>query len=279
MTTTPELPEDFATLVEEYHEEVIKGEDATKTEIDDETIEQLEQEIDTIGADLEEYDEDHPLYDVLEEEYEEKTERLENLRAASERQERLRTTLPQRMVSDFAATDEILTNTVIQSVSHALTGEVRTEIVVGNTQLSPENELDRDEIITTTKNIHGLAKCEAGRPNSIEELWESLSERDKSILGVLAFADDELGPTSIAERLDEDVSRGAVSPRLGKDRDRTHSLTYNGDDGYRLSLVGEYVWQEWGPEKETPDDGGEKAASSEDESSEKDVEQLDKFTD
>lgn len=240
MSDGQELPDDFVDLAKEYIDVVVGGEGIEEKENIDQSIESLRSDLESIENDLEEYDDDHPLHPVLEKRYDEKKERLENINEEYEREEQIKEGFPKRVLSDFAATDDLLTEHTIKSVSHTLIGEAQDELHIGDIRLTPDSEMEPDTIIQVTKTIHQLMRCEIGKDNDIQELWDTLTERDQSIIGVLGSANDEIGPTGIANDLEEDLTKGAVSPRLGKDRDRTYSLFYDGDEGYELSLVGEY---------------------------------------
>lgn len=280
MSSNSEPPSDFVSLAEEYHEVLITGDEPGEKIDGAEKIETLEQEVERLEDDLKDYEEGHPLHSVLKEEHKEKKEQLESHQAETKRKDTLRTEFPQRLVSDFAATEDLLTEAVIQSITHSLTGAARDEILVGQVRLTPQTDLDRGAIIRATKNIHQVANYQTSGKNEVQNTWESLSDREKSIIRVLATANEELGPTGIAEELDEDVTKGAVGPVLSDDQDRECPLTFNGTDGYRLSLMGRYIWSKCGSEFESESDVTDAPDDGEDSEGDDSPEgQLDEFTD
>ena len=242
MDNSEELPEDFTELAQEYYEVVISEDNSKEGGDNDQEVQVLEREIESIKEDLDDYADDNPLYSVLKEEHGEKMKRFESIQSDNQRKELLKSEFSKRIVTDFATKQEMLTDRVIQSVSHFLTGQSLDELYIGQTRLDSESELDRPSIIETTKSIHKLAECQMGEDEYLKEIWDDLSDREISIINVLSSADDEIGPTEIANRLEEDVTKGAVSPVLGEDSDREFPFTYKGDDGYRLTIVGDYLF-------------------------------------
>jgi hypothetical protein len=257
MDNSEELPEDFTELAQEYYEVVI-SEDNSKEGVDnDQEVQVLEREIESINEDLDDYADDNPLYSVLKEEHGEKMERLESIQSENQRKKLLKSEFSKRIVTDFATKQEMLTDRVIQSVSHSLTGQSLDELYIGRTRLDSESELDRPSIIETTKSIHKLAEYHMGEDEYLKEIWDDLSDREISIINVLSSAHDEIGPTEIANRLEEDVTKGAVSPVLGEDSDREFPFTHKGDDGYRLTIVGDYLCNKSDSDNEEDQDRSE----------------------
>lgn len=103
----------------------------------------------------------------------------------------------------------------------------------------------------------------------MSQRWESLDgTRQHQILEVLAESTAPLGPSKIAERLDEDDIDGRhISATVSNARDRKHHPFHRTDGDYQLSLIGELLWREFG----SGDESDSEDHDSDDESPDSDL--------
>lgn len=101
-----------------------------------------------------------------------------------------------------------------------------------------------------SRNIRAVASHENSSDERISNLWDSIDgTRQYPIVKVLFDSAELLGPSGIADEIqDEARDRRHIGDALGKMMDRQYHPYFKGDDGYALSLVGEYIWKEFGPD-------------------------------
>lgn len=266
------IPEDIVELAEEYLD-LIVGEE-TDTNSDERDLDELKEEVEQWNRELESLDEDDDLYAIGVEERDNLKRRIEERNQNEKRREQIRQELLERTVSEFVARDEWLDASVIKAITHELLGETREEILVDEYRL-PGAELDNKSLFAVSRNIRAAASHANSSDERISNLWDSIDgTRQYPILEVLFDSAELLGPSGIADEIqDENRDRRHIGDALGKMMDRQYHPYYKGEDGYALSLVGEYVWKEFGPDvkedseesfpEEGGDDGGEESPDSE----------------
>lgn len=244
-----ELPGDIVELADEYLDLVV-GED-TDTKSDDEDIEELKEEVERWEKELETLDEDDELYAIGVEERDNLKRRIDEHNQTEKHRERIRQGLLERTASEFVAREKWLEAPVIKAITHELLEETRGEILVDEYRL-PAAELDNKSLFTVSRNIRAAASHATNSDDRISNLWDSIDgTRQYPIVEVLFNSANLLGPSAIADEIqDEDRDRRHIGDALGKMMDRQYHPYYRGDDGYTLSLVGEYVWKEFGPDIE-----------------------------
>lgn len=241
------IPEDIVELAEEYLD-LIVGEE-TDTESYERDLEELKEEVEQWNRELESLDEDDELYAIGVEERDNLKRRIEERNQTEKRREQIRQELVERTASEFVARDQWLDSSVIKAITHELLGEAREEILVDEYRL-PGAELDNKSLFAVSRNIRAVASHTSSSDERISNLWDSIDgTRQYPIVKVLFDSAELLGPSGIADEIqDEDRDRRHIGDALGKMRDRQYHPYFRGDDGYALSLVGEYVWKEFGPD-------------------------------
>jgi hypothetical protein len=245
-------------LAEEYLESL----DSNPGETLEELCEELKYWKDQVG----EFEEGTPMHDMAVEERNKAQEQLDAIEAKGERCDELRNELLTRVSKDFAPQGEWLESTVIEALSHTLTGHRRGRLLVGEHTLPDDaDELSRRKMVPVAKTVHALAEDAIENDERIAELWDKLdTDTQCSILGVLA-------------RYEEPISSGKISDELGEDRTDSPgaNIRYlrgeveidpyrSTDKGYALTLAGRYVWKEYGPDtRESADNGDGQEAGTE----------------
>ncbi|RCU44449.1 hypothetical protein DU504_17045 [Haloplanus salinus] len=255
------IPENIVELAEEYLD-LIVGEE-TDTESDERDLEELKEEVEQWNTELESLDEDDELYAIGVEERDNLKRRIEERNQTEKRREQIRQELVERTASEFVARDQWLDTSVIKAITYELLGEAREEILVDEYRL-PDAELDNKSLFAVSRNVRAVASHTNSSDERISNLWDSIDgTRQYPIVKVLFDSAELLGPSGIADEIqDEDRDRRHIADALGKMRDRQYHPYFRGDDGYALSLVGEYVWKEFGPDvkedsEESSTEGGE----------------------
>lgn len=266
------ISEDIVELAEEYLD-LIVGEEAD-TKSDKRDLEELKEEIDQWNRELESLDEDDELYAIGVEERDNLKRRIEERNQTEKRREQIRQKLLERTASEFVARDQWLDASVIKAITHELLGEAREEVLVDEYRL-PGAELDNKSLFAVSRNIRAAASHANSSDERISNLWDSIDgTRQYPIVEVLFDSAELLGPSGIADEIqDEDRDRRHIGDALGKMMDRQYHPYFRGDDGYALSLVGEYVWKAFGPDvkedseesssEEGEDDGEDESPDSE----------------
>jgi hypothetical protein len=266
------IPEDIVEIAEGYLD-LIVGEE-TDTKADEQDLEEIKEEVEQWNRELESLDEDDELYAIGVEERDNLKRRIKERNQTEKRREQIRQELVERTASEFIARDQWLDTSVIKAITHELLGEAREEILVGEYRL-PGAELDNKSLFTVSRNIRATASHANSADERITNLWGSIDgTRQYPIVEVLFDSAELLGPSGIAEIIqDEDWDRRHIGDALGKMMDRQYHPYFKGEDGYTLSLVGEYVWKEFGPDvkkdseesfsEEGGDEGGDKKPNSE----------------
>lgn len=241
-----DLPSDIVDLAEEYLDLVVWTDD-TDTEEGD--IGELREKLDQWEDDLEDLDEDDELYSIGVAERDNIEEQIAAHDREEERRERVQRRLIERTASEFVAKGKWIELPVVKAVAHELVGEVREEILVDEYQL-PNDDLDNESMFTVSRNIRAIASHKLGDDERVSTLWEGIEgTRQYAIVEELSRSSDLLGPSDIAERIqDEDRDRRHIGDAISKMRDRQYHPYYRSDGGYTLSFVGEYIWREFGPD-------------------------------
>lgn len=260
-------PEDIISLAEEYLELVARREEDSEGEADPEELNRFREEIEDWEREIEGLNEDDELYEIAVEEMESIEGKLAEREREDTRRDNVRQHFLERASSEFVARGDWLHPSVIRAITHAVIGEEREEILLDDYRL-PDEELENRVVFDLSKNVRSLVSERLGS-DRMAQLWESLEgTRQHQILEVLAQSTAPLGPSQIAERLDEeDIDRRHISATLSNARDQQCHPFHRTDGDYRLSLIGEFLWREFGS-----DDGADREnGDSDDEPSDSDL--------
>ncbi|GAA0676203.1 hypothetical protein ACFQDG_01915 [Natronoarchaeum mannanilyticum] len=244
-----DLPEVITELSNEYVDLVIQADSSSGSA--EEEIEDLRDELEYWEDELDDLKEEDELYSIAIEERNSLEQRIDEHDQKEKRREQVRRQLIERIASDFVAREEWIEPPVIKAVTCELLGEVREEILVDEHQV-PTDELDNKILFSISKNIRAVAGDKLGRDDRISNLWESIEgTRQYPIVEVLSDSTEALGPSDIAKAIqDEDRDRRHIGDAIGKMRDKQYHPYSKVDGGYTLSFIGEYVWQEYGPDND-----------------------------
>lgn len=123
----------------------------------------LERKVEEWGEKLEEVDEDDPLRERIEGQYEKSRERLDELKASSAtaRTERLL----ELVAEDFVAEGVWLERDVIRAINLALFNKYSDEVVVNREPIDETSELDDEEVFDVSTEIRRLAR------ERLDEIW------------------------------------------------------------------------------------------------------------
>lgn len=240
-----DLTEDIVELAEEYLNLVVEGDEDPNSVKD---IELLRDKLEYWERELESLDENDELHAIAVEEKDDIERQIAEHDQEEERQERVRRRIVERVASEFVAKDRWIEPPVLKAITHELLGDVREEILIDEYRL-PSKDLDNESLFKISRNVRATMSHELETDDRISELWESIDgTRQYPIVAVLASSPDLLGPSDIAKEIqDEDRDRRHIGDALGKMMDRQYHPYYKNNGNYTLSLVGEFVWQEFGP--------------------------------
>lgn len=256
-----DLSEDIVPLAEEYLELVARQENDPEADADQKELDQLREEIEEWGREIDGLNEGDELHEIAVEEKESLEARLAEREREDTRRERVGQRFLDRISSEFVARDDWLHPSVIRAITHAIIGEEREEILLDESRL-PDDELDNRAIFDLSQNVRALV-ISGEEDTKLADLWEDIEgTRQHQILEVLARSPEPLGPTDIAERIDDaEVNGKQISARLSDARESKYIPFYRADGDYQLSLVGEFLWREFGS-----GDGSEDEVSSDSDS-------------
>jgi hypothetical protein len=244
---TEETPDDITKLAQEY---------LNSLEGDEDGLEGLQEELEYWKQQVDEFEDGTPMHEMAVEERDERRERIGTVRDQGEQLNTLQDELLERASSEFAPRDEWMELQVVRALSHALTGRKLDRIIIGGRSLPDDaTEMTKREMVNIAKMIHTLAGDAAGDTDEMTEFWSDLTDTHRSIISALSSHRDTLSSGEISDEIGDE---GTDSPganirylRNQSDLDPYHST----DDGYTLSLLGRYVWLEYGlPEQESTED-------------------------
>lgn len=237
-----EFPGDIRGLAEAYLD-TLNSDVATD-------VDEIEEELDYWQEQVDEFEESTPMYEMAVEEHEKFQERLEDVSKQGERRSKLRAELLNRASTGFAPQGDWIDETVITAITHALIGERRSQILIGDHAIpSDTDHLSKREMVTIAKNVHAASEHAVNSNEEIDGVWERMStDKVFPITQTIARSTSPLGPSEIAEKLDEDdPDDPGANLRYVINSSEYHPY-YREDGDWTLSLLGEYVWDTFGPE-------------------------------
>lgn len=240
---TDNIPEEIVELAEAYLENH-DGDDTT----DDES--EMEENLEYWQEQVEDFEEGTPMYEMAVEERDNYQEKYDKMSEQDERGAELRDELLMRASSEFAPQEGWMNETVISALTHAIVGQQRDRILIGDYSLPDDvDELSKREMVAVAKNVHTVAEDVVASNGSLDEVWEMMStDKRYPITKILA---EEKGL----------VSSGDISAQLGDDgtdnpganlryvlNSAEYYPYYREDGDWGLSLLGEFAWQTSGPD-------------------------------
>lgn len=252
--TEEQIPDDIVSLAEEYLRVVARQENNPTADTETKDLDELREEIEYWEQELEQLEGGDDLYKIAVEE----KESLEDRIAEREQKGNYRECVQQRFIeragSEFVARDEWHQDSVVRAVTHASIGEEREVILLDDYRI-PEADPDSRATFVLSQNVRALVSHRTG-DERMAKLWEKIEDtRQNQITEVLAHSSEPLGPSGIAERLnDEGTDRRHISATLSDVRDKKYHPFHRSDGNYELSLVGEFLWREFGSNEETDDE-------------------------
>lgn len=248
---TDDLPEGIVELAEAYIESQ-DGDDTT----DDET--EIEENLEYWEEQVEEFEEGTPMYEMAVEERDNYREKYNKISEQNERRSELRDELLTRASSEFAPQGDWMNETVVSALTHAITGQQRNRILIGDHSLPGDaDDLSKHEMVTVAKNVHAVAEDIVASDDSLDEVWEMMStDKRYPITKILAEEKELVSIGGISAQLDDDETDNPGA-NLRYVLNSAEYYPYHREDGdWRLSLLGEFAWRTRGP-----DDGEEDESS------------------
>lgn len=248
-----EMSDDIVNLAKEYLDSL--DQDSTV-----ENLQEVKGEIEYWEEQVEEFEKGTAMHEMAVEKLDDWREKLEAFEARGERREELRDELLSWASTEFAPHGERLQPLVFEALSHALTNRRRQRLLVGGFSLPDDiDDMSAKDMVSAAKTVHAVTKDAIEDEDRISELWDKLNTDTRlPIVRVLGENEDTLSSGEISEKLGEGGTdnpganirkvRGVV------DFDPFHST----GNGYTLSLVGRYLWNEYGedlPETEKNNNG------------------------
>ena len=236
-----DIPENVVALAEDYL-------GCLEKEVDIENEQEVEEGVEYWKEQVDEFEEGTAMYEMAVEELGEWHNKQETIETKGETQETLKNELLSRASTEFAPQKEWLDETTIEALTHILAGQRREELLVGKFKLPAETDkISKRDMVDVAKTVHALASDAIENDERIREVWDKLGTDTRlSILRVLAVHEQPISSAEISDALGEDGTDnpGAVIRRVRGEVDI--DPFYSTDDGYTFSLVGRYLWLNYG---------------------------------
>lgn len=239
---TDDLPEGIVELAQAY----LESHDSDDTTDDgSEIVENL----DYWREQVEEFEEGTPMYEMAVEERDNYQEKYDKLSELDERRSELRDELLTRASSEFAPQEDWMNETVIFALTHAIIGEQRDRILLGEYSLPDDaDELSKREMVRVAKNLHAVAEDVIASDGSLDEVWEMMSTDTRyPITKILADEMELVSSGDISAQLaDGETDNPGANLRYVLNSAEYYPY-YREDGDWRLSLLGEFAWRTRGP--------------------------------
>lgn len=257
------MTEEITTIVSSYleaHEQT----DASETDLDE-----LREKHADWKSKMEDLDEDDPLFEVAEENYEDYDERIEEIEQSENSLEKWRTELLQTTAERFIPRGDWTNEKVLRALNDALVGEERDYIKIDTVYLEPGVEVEDDErLFEIATAVRSIAEEELGDLERLDDFWNEFQELKRfRWFKQIANANEPLSGKNIAERIGEEDQRQAISQNLIDTTKGGVNPYFKAERGkYSLSLVGEYLHEEYsnfddGEEDSEDEDGNDDSDS------------------
>jgi hypothetical protein len=269
MMMTDDIPEGIVELSKAY----LESHDSDDT-TDDES--EIEENLEYWQEQVEEFDEGTPMYEMAVEERDNYQENHNKISEQDERRSELRDELLTRASSEFAPQEGWMNETVISALTHAIIGEQRDRILIGDHCLPGDAaELSKREMVTVAKNVHAVAEDIVASNGSLDEVWEMMStDKRYPITRILAEEKELVSSGDISAQLDDDGTDNPGANLRYVLNSAEYYPYYREDGDWRLSLLGEFAWQTRGPD-DVEDEDDESNHDSEETDQQSSLDELD----
>ncbi|PSQ26289.1 hypothetical protein BRD03_10755 [Halobacteriales archaeon QS_9_68_17] len=234
------MSNDIINLAEEYLQ---AHEEAQSSDLD---VETLRKEREEWKSKMEELDEDDPLYDVAEQNFEERDKKLKQGQQSEEQYSELETKVQEAAAEKFVPTEDWTTQNVLRALNLALLSADRDYIEVNTTRIEDGSDVDDDEeLFDIAMAVRDIASEELQQSTKLSDYWSNFHELDRfELFEEVARADQPLSGKDIAERRDEEDNRQTISQALIDTTDGDVNPYFKQGRGkYSLSFVGKYLVQ------------------------------------
>ena len=230
--------ESIDSLCEEYLE-------ISSREVDEDAIQEYKEEMEEWEGRMAELDEGDPLYDTAKEKYEEAKEMYEKEASVEERQRELKEHILDRISSEFSA--EKATSRQLKAINRILVAKNREYIAYGSKKVSEDSDVEADKIFDLSMTIRDLANEELGEEQAVYEYSEYLKNEAKSrfeALKAVASHDGTVNTELLANEFD--TSKNVAGQRITDENASGDYKPFYANNGeYDLSIVGEYIVQNY----------------------------------
>lgn len=253
------MSNDIISLAEKY---LRAREEVQSSDLD---VEALREERADWESKMEELDEDDPLYDVAEQNFEKRDEKLKQGQQSEEQYSKLETDVLEAAAEKFVPTGEWTTQDVLRALNLALLRTDRDYIEINTTRIEDGTDVEDDEeLFDIAMAVRDIASEELQQSTKLCDYWSNFHELDRfELFEEVARADQPLTGKDIAERRSEEDNRQAISQALIDTTDGDVNPYFKQGRGkYSLSFVGEYLVQTFrdgafGGIDESEDDDGD----------------------
>ena len=262
MMMTNDLPEGIVELAKAY----LESHDSDDTPDDESDI---EENLEYWQEQVEEFEEGTPMYEMAVEERDNYQQRYNEISEQDKRRSELRDELLTRASSEFAPQGDWMNETVISALTHAIVGQQRDRILIGDHCLPGDaDELSKREMVTVAKNVHAVAKDIVASNGSLDEVWEMMStDKRYPITRVLAEEKELVSSGNISAQLDDDGTDNPGANLRYVLNSAEYYPYYREDGDWRLSLLGEFAWQTRGPDDVEDDESNHDSEETDQQSS------------
>jgi hypothetical protein len=262
MMMTDDLPEGIVELAKAY----LESHDGDET-TDDES--EIEENLEYWQEQVEEFEEGTAMYEMAVEERDSYQEKYDEISEQDERRSELRDELLTRASSEFAPQEDWMSETVISALTHAIIGQQRDRILIGNYSLPDDaDELSKRGMVAVAKNVHAVAEDIVASNGSLDEVWKMMStDKRYPITKILAEEKELVSSGDISAQLDDDGTDNPGANLRYVLNSAEYYPYYREDGDWRLSLLGEFAWQTRGPDDVEDDESSHDSEETDQQSS------------
>jgi len=254
------MTEDIRVLAQEYLE--------VRDQVDshDVDVDELREEREKWAEKMEQLDEDDPLLEVARENYEEADEKLCEGEESQNRFSELEQEFLETIAGKFVPRRDWVSSEVLRGINLAVLGEDRDYIEIGTARIEEGREIEDDErLFDIAISVRDVVEEEIGDYSGLEKFWEEFSDLKRyELFEEVALADEPVTGKDVAERLGEEENRQSISQTLINTTDGMVNPYYKQGRGeYSLSLIGDYLFQNFTPVEGNEDEEEEVEEESE----------------
>lgn len=247
------MTEEIATLASEY---LSVREQACSSEAN---LDELREERDDWKSKMENLDEEDPLFEIAQENYEDYSEEVKQIEESENSLKRKREELLRAIAERFIPRGDWTEKEVLQALNDVLLGKERDHIKIDTICIEPGDEVENDEqLFEIATAVRSIGEEELGKSDRLEKFWNEFQELKRfRWFKEIATADGSLSGKDIAERVGEEDHRQTISQNLiDTTKGDINPYFKEGRGEYSLSLVGEYLLKEHG-DFDRPDTGSD----------------------